>query len=257
MYCPNCGKEIAENALFCGECGTKIKEAPDVEPTDAPISTVESVKKADVKLETDLTGSGNQEASGRNDTVCPFCKEAGCTPMQKSTTEVNSKNYKWGSGCCGMFLLGPFGLLCGLCGTGSKVKTENELWWACMKCGKQHISLDDALKKWEIMVEGLMALGVATGVEAIIGKIILECLFGEGFIASVIVFVLLIGVIFTTIYASVTEAKKVIDKELGEPIDKYLTKEQKDNENTNQLIATGIAIAIGLLGIPILNMVLG
>lgn len=24
MYCPNCGKKLADDALFCDECGTKI-----------------------------------------------------------------------------------------------------------------------------------------------------------------------------------------------------------------------------------------
>ena len=28
MYCPNCGKEVEDGALFCGECGAKIGEAP-------------------------------------------------------------------------------------------------------------------------------------------------------------------------------------------------------------------------------------
>lgn len=26
MYCPNCGKEVEDGALFCGECGAKIEE---------------------------------------------------------------------------------------------------------------------------------------------------------------------------------------------------------------------------------------
>lgn len=99
----------------------------------------------------------NEEGATRNDVVCPFCGEENCQPMQKSITEVKQKGYGWGSGCCGMLLLGPFGLLCGLCRTGSKVKTTSELWWTCMKCGKQHLALADALNKWDAMMESLLA----------------------------------------------------------------------------------------------------
>ena len=28
MFCPNCGKEIAENSKFCGECGKPIQDPP-------------------------------------------------------------------------------------------------------------------------------------------------------------------------------------------------------------------------------------
>lgn len=30
MYCKNCGKEIEENAVFCGSCGAKQEEAAPV-----------------------------------------------------------------------------------------------------------------------------------------------------------------------------------------------------------------------------------
>ena len=26
MYCPHCGEELPENAVYCGNCGTKIKK---------------------------------------------------------------------------------------------------------------------------------------------------------------------------------------------------------------------------------------
>ena len=51
-----------------------------------------------------------------------------------------------------MLLLGPFGLLCGLCGKGSKVESKSELWWVCKKCGKAHIALADALKSGKLQL---------------------------------------------------------------------------------------------------------
>lgn len=38
MYCPNCGKEIEENAKFCGACGTKLEVTEQVAvETPAPV----------------------------------------------------------------------------------------------------------------------------------------------------------------------------------------------------------------------------
>ena len=38
MICPNCGKELADNALFCTGCGTRMeaKAAPAPAPVAAP-----------------------------------------------------------------------------------------------------------------------------------------------------------------------------------------------------------------------------
>lgn len=43
--------------------------------------------------------------------------------------------------------MGPFGLLCGLCGIGSKVDTKSETIWICKNCGKEHLSQKSALDK--------------------------------------------------------------------------------------------------------------
>ena len=32
MKCPNCGKEIAEDYLYCGYCGKEITMVPEFEP---------------------------------------------------------------------------------------------------------------------------------------------------------------------------------------------------------------------------------
>jgi len=63
-----------------------------------------------------------------NGNKCPHCG-GDVVPIMTTT---QGKSYSAGSGCLGYLLLGPFGLLCGLCGTkGATQKTE----WICQKCG--------------------------------------------------------------------------------------------------------------------------
>ena len=236
MKCRICGADNTEGAKFCHNCGTAL--------SDVQVS-------AEPRRGSNGNPAGGPKNAGheRNDTICPFCQAADCQPMQKSTTEIKNQGYKWGSGCCGMLLLGPFGLLCGLCGTGSKIKTENELWWTCMKCGKQHLALADALKRREAVISGLPISGLSMGIAAII----LRWLFDAGFfLSAVIIIAAALGLAIAT-----SEAEKEISQELGEPLGRYLTKEQKDHESQMTLIAIGICAAVSLFGIPILNLLLG
>ena len=61
--------------------------------------------------------------------ICPNCKSEKC----QFVSETSNNGFSMGDGCCGMLLLGPFGLLCGLCGSGSETNT----YWKCATCGKQ------------------------------------------------------------------------------------------------------------------------
>lgn len=38
-------------------------------------------------------------------------------------------------GCCGWYIFGPIGLLCGSCGGGKKVINNN--YWVCNNCGRK------------------------------------------------------------------------------------------------------------------------
>lgn len=60
---------------------------------------------------------------------CPKCKSENVQVHY----EVEKQGFSGGKGCCGWILLGPIGLLCGLCGK-SKVKSE-EKYWVCNNCG--------------------------------------------------------------------------------------------------------------------------
>lgn len=72
--------------------------------------------------------------------ICPKC---GSENVQFSTN-TSGGGYKAGSGCCGYMILGPLGLLCGACGSGS---TTTE-FWICNQCGHRFDNFDakEALK---------------------------------------------------------------------------------------------------------------
>lgn len=58
---------------------------------------------------------------------CPNC---GSEDIQYSS-KSSGGGYSAGNGCCGYMFLGPLGLLCGACGSG----TKTEEFWICKQCG--------------------------------------------------------------------------------------------------------------------------
>jgi phage FluMu protein Com len=66
----------------------------------------------------------------RNVARCPKC---GSTNIQV-VSQMKTKGFGCGKGCCGAILLGPFGWLCGLCGMG---EGKSKITRVCAACGKQ------------------------------------------------------------------------------------------------------------------------
>ncbi len=64
---------------------------------------------------------------------CPRCKGENCQYV--TTSETYSKGFDSGDACCGLLLLGPIGLLCGLCGSESNTKVKE--YWVCHDCGNK------------------------------------------------------------------------------------------------------------------------
>ncbi len=145
MKCRHCGASNPDTAKFCRGCG---------KPLDKPAEPINNGSPGpSVKEQSPLP-----EAPG-SDTICPYCGSQNCQPMMRSVTKIKNSGYSASSGCCGLCLLGPFGLLCGLCGTGSKVDIKNETVWICQKCGKQHLSQKDALEKAQVYAaNGMMGV---------------------------------------------------------------------------------------------------
>ena len=273
VYCIHCGKEIRGSALFCIYCGKKqaFKETTQgLEPIRGAVPNQGHTAEADAKQDSsenviqehsptfgelahELGALGKEflnyetKTKTRNDTVCPFCKEGNCQPTQKITMESSHKNYKWGSGCCGMFLLGPFGLLCGLCGAGSHEKATSDLWWTCLKCGKQHIALADALKKWDATISQFLPSSFCLG---IIFMIFRWLELGE---ISFVVELFTIAVPIAWLYIF----HQGFSDELGEPLVNYLTPDQKKKSLGTVIGNIAIILIIGLLGVSILENILG
>lgn len=146
-----------------------------------------------------------------------------------------------------MFLLGPFGLLCGMCGIGSKVTVTNELWWTCVKCGKQHISLKDALAKWDAAGKKLMLSSFSNGI------FLMFFLWLDIWWLS-----LMVGICtLVTPIGGMYQIHKDLSEELGSWILEHLTPEQKRTCLTRIGVSTLLIMAIGLLGSPLLAYILG
>ncbi len=66
-------------------------------------------------------------------THCPKCGGTRCRMITESKSSTTS--FGLGDACCGMILLGPLGILCGLCGMESTAETKT--YWVCQDCGNK------------------------------------------------------------------------------------------------------------------------
>ncbi len=64
--------------------------------------------------------------------TCKHCGSENCMLIQES--ESKSKGFGVCKSLCGFFVIGPIGLLCGLCGMG-KGKSTTKHYWICNSCG--------------------------------------------------------------------------------------------------------------------------
>lgn len=97
VKCPECGKEISDQAKSCPNCGFVISSL-----TEQPVESVNTDNKSSVK--------------------CPKC---GSTNLQ-AISDTHGKGVSFWKLCLCGFL--------GLCGAG---KTKTEHYWVCQSCGKK------------------------------------------------------------------------------------------------------------------------
>lgn len=65
---------------------------------------------------------------------CPVCGSEKCQVI--SEVSSSGKDYSVSKGICGAIICkSPFGLLCGACGKGKQISTQN--YWICQDCGKK------------------------------------------------------------------------------------------------------------------------
>lgn len=66
MYCPKCGKQLDDNALFCSECGTRVDGAKPTEETSPSPSKAVAQDKAIPPAGPDASGSQPEARRQRN-----------------------------------------------------------------------------------------------------------------------------------------------------------------------------------------------
>lgn len=180
------------------------------------------------------------------DTVCASCGSTAMEPVQKNITKIKTGGYNVESACCGTCLLGPFGLLCGLIGNGSKTNITNETWWICKGCGKQHISHATALEKVELATNGLWG-------NALLGGAICSCILYWG-ISSVLLRILavLLGSIGIPLIVAGSQYD-AISEELGYSVVDIMDAEKRTSYAYALLGAIGLFAAAMLLAVPLLE----
>lgn len=155
MYCPKCGKELPEGAQFCPHCGNSVN-TPTVPPEAQDASGHD---QGILSTEQQTTPPEPQQVTppvSNEEVKCPKCGASGCVPQYKQN--VSGGGYGCCQGVLGSLILGPLGLLCGMCGR--SVKTTNNLVWICPKCGHefQVVTKESVFSNLVILVMGVEAL---------------------------------------------------------------------------------------------------
>lgn len=119
LFCWKCGKGNQSASEYCEHCGASLKSLKDEK----------EVREVQVIKEVEIVKEHPREDTAEDKVRCPKC---GSTQVQ-FVNETQVKGYSTSEGCCGLILLGPLGLLCGLCGTGGKSQVKR----MCLKCGNK------------------------------------------------------------------------------------------------------------------------
>lgn len=247
MFCSHCGKNNSDESKFCQYCGKPLHE-----------NSNGSGRKWEIKFTDFLKYLLNEKGQAKkiffeenprcpSDQECPHCGNTDTQIIQKNITDIKTKGYSMGNGCCGLCLLGPFGLLCGMIGTGSKVKVSTETWWHCKNCGQQYISQATVLEKAENFENGLLGNSFIAGA-------IYSAFYYWGFESKVVAFIimLILGVLFPLIMTMLNY--DILSKELGYSIIDILSIEKRKKYWKGFFEAIAIIIITTFLTVPILEM---
>ena len=145
MFCNKCGHKYTNSShSFCMGCGTPApphqmpSQQPNTQmitPQPAPPYQMPS-QQPNTQMITPQQGmSISQNQKIFDDRRCPRCQSTILTIITDTNT-TSGKGYGCIKACIGTVILGPFGLLCGLCGK-KKSKTTSEAFFMCMDCGNK------------------------------------------------------------------------------------------------------------------------
>lgn len=230
MFCIKCGAKNPDGSKFCSSCGSVMVEVQksDQKPvdTETPLPTSDNSTPPAVppqpmqstqpavyntpnppvqNLPPVPTASNTTVLYGNNSMKihCPKCKSERIISKTQTSTTTKSSGYKSGLGCLGWLLWGPLGLLCGLCGMGSKTTVKNSNCFVCQDCGKEFLSVNDKLHTLKIGEIQCFVFGII---------LIILSLFGFGSNVFFSLVVLIIGVLF--VIGGVFVVKEIHEVEL-------------------------------------------
>lgn len=141
MFCPKCGKENADDSQFCTSCGAALN------PTPASANQQTEAPAPQQQTPAPTLPPQPQPVQPPPGIVCPQCGSRHLTVLSETNVQTTGKNFSLGQACCGDILLGPFGLLCGLCGQGKTTTSTSTTYWVCSNCGKKFLHFDEYEKR--------------------------------------------------------------------------------------------------------------
>lgn len=170
MFCTQCGHQIPDGSQFCPECGSKVVEVPTASQT---AKSEERPNQEVQPAEYPVSGAA-PSLDDFDDGICPKCGSHDCEIQVQQNVTGSTTNYRAGAGCLGFLLTGPFGLLCGLCGTGGKTTTTHQSMWVCKKCGHQFLTREGVLGQIKaVFFTVAMLIGMGSGVAAFLTILLL------------------------------------------------------------------------------------
>lgn len=262
-YCKKCGKEITEGAQYCPNCGNPVyveqternENSFQCNDNDKTLRELlveffkvlfECIKDTGGHIISMIDKVIQTEPNIPKDSRCPYCNSEDTFPIVKNETEIKTKGYSIGKGCCGMCLLGPFGLLCGSIGSGSKVKSKSLTWWGCKNCGKQHLAQHDAVEMMKSFMDKMVTNCLCYGS---VGSLLLYPILDEfvhGFLKTLIIILVAVIVGVSVPLYFLYQLCEDMNKQLGYSVWNILEVEQKI-EFWNSVKYSMISLAVTLI----------
>lgn len=234
IYCHYCGfkvinnidtpkTEVANNSTFTDNDKPIKKETVVVTPIKKHNNNINQHRNESVDTTQKFSDAKNENINQKEDTVtpaptntslvnnntvannellCPKCGSKNLHIMTETNTTVktHSSGYSSGSGCLGLLLLGPFGLLCGLCGSesSSEVNIASKSIWNCQSCGHKFRSPEEIKKD----IDNIESTYVCETWFLIIGLLLILLGLITNFVNTLICLAFLLGIYMVVVYVN-------------------------------------------------------